>query len=55
MTRREAQCNGILSTSLLDAIVPSKPNRDLPWQIAKTVQAVKSNGKLRAWVWFDTV
>ena len=30
MTRREKQCKGILSTSLLDAIVPSEPTRDLP-------------------------
>ena len=30
VTRREKQCKGILSTSLLDAIVPSEPTRDLP-------------------------
>ena len=30
MTRREKQCKGILGTSLLEAIVPSEPNRDLP-------------------------
>ena len=30
MTRREKQCKRILSTSLLDAIVPSDPNRGLP-------------------------
>ena len=30
LTRREKQCKRILSTSLLDAIVPSEPNRGLP-------------------------
>ena len=43
MTRSEKQCEGNLSMSLLKATNPSKPSRNLSWQIATTAQRQLQN------------